>query len=80
MATKLMILRELNNLPDEALREVVKFISYLKKCQKKTSASKRNGKALAGKQATAIKKWAGCNLGSGYTGRDHDAILYGDKG
>ena len=80
MAAKPMILRELNNLPDEALREVAKFISHLKKCQEKTHAAKRNGKALASKQATAIKKWAGRNLGKGYAGRDHDAILYGDKG
>ena len=36
MAAKPMILRELNNLPDEALREVAKFIRHLKKCQKAT--------------------------------------------
>lgn len=79
MAAKPTILRELSNLPDEALKEVASFISRLKKCREKTHAPKHNGKALAGKQATAIKKWAGRNLGSGYTGRDHDAILYGDK-
>jgi len=80
MAAKPMILRELNNLPDEALREVAKFIRHLKKCQKDTHVPKHNGKALAGKQVAAIKKWAGRNLGSGYTGREHDTILYGDKG
>ena len=80
MSVKPTIFRELNHLPDEALREVAKFISHLKKCQEKTHAAKRNGKALASKQATAIRKWAGRDLGNGYKGRDHDAILYGDKG
>lgn len=80
MTAKRMIFRELKNLPDQALREVAKFISYLKKCQQKTEGSKSKSKDLAGKQALAIKKWAGSNLGSGYTGRDHDAILYGDRG
>jgi hypothetical protein len=35
------------------------------------------GKALAKKQLVVIKKWAGANLGPGFAGRDHDAILYG---
>ncbi|MGZ8444611.1 MAG: hypothetical protein ACXWX7_21090 [Candidatus Binatia bacterium] len=80
MAAKPKLLRELNNLPEDALKEVASFISHLKKCRDRKRSPKHNGKVLAGRQAVAIKKWAGRNLGSGYSGRDHDAILYGDKG
>jgi len=80
MAAKPMILRELNNLPDDALKEVARFISHLKKCEKKSRAPKHRGKALASQQTAAIKKWAGRDLGGGYAGRDHDTILYGDRG
>jgi hypothetical protein len=79
MAAKPSLLRELDQLPDAALKEVASFISRLKKCQDKKLSPKHNGKALAGRQTVAIKKWAGRNLGDGYAGRDHDAILYGDK-
>jgi hypothetical protein len=79
MAAKPSLLRELNQLPDAALKEVASFISYLKKCQEKKSP-KQDGRVLAGRQAMSIKKWAGRNLDAGYTGRDHDAVLYGDKG
>lgn len=36
--------------------------------------------ALAKKQTAAIKKWAGANLGAGFSGRNHDEILYGSNG
>ncbi len=40
MAAKPTILRELNELPDEALREVAKFISHRKECYKKAATPK----------------------------------------
>jgi hypothetical protein len=75
-----MILRELEKLPPNDLKEVERFVGQLKKSQGKRQTSARNGKVLARKQIAAIKKWAGRDLGRGYTGRDHDRILYGDKG
>lgn len=80
MAAKPMILRELEKLPANDLKEVEKFVGQLKKSQGKRQTLARNGKVLARKQIAAIKKWAGRNLGRGFTGRDHDRILYGDKG
>jgi len=80
MASRENLLRQLNQLSDEAIDEVGRFVSHLKKCQVKSRSSKKNDKTLAGKQSAAIKKWAGRNLGPGYAGRDHDRILYGDKG
>ncbi|MDP9128850.1 MAG: hypothetical protein M3N35_00525 [Candidatus Binatota bacterium] len=77
MAAKPRLLRELNNLPEDALKEVANFITHLKKCRERKQSPKRNGKSLASRQAVAIKKWAGRNLGNGYSGRDHDAVLYG---
>ena len=79
MAAKPMILRELEKLPPDALKEVEKFISQLKRPKKKQTPG-QNGKVLAKKQTAAIKKWAGRNLGAGFTARDHDRILYGDNG
>jgi hypothetical protein len=80
MAAKQMILRELEKLPIDALKEVERFVDQLKRSQRKRQTSARNGRMLAKKQRAAIKKWAGRNLGAGFTGRDHDEILYGDKG
>ena len=80
MAAKPMILRELEKLSRDDLREVERFVGHLKKSQGKRQALARNGKVLAKKQVAAIKKWAGRNLGRGFTGRDHDRILYGDNG
>lgn len=80
MAAKPSLLPELNQLSDAALKEVASFISRLKKCQEIKFSPKRNDRALAGRQAAAIKKWAGRDLGDGYTSRDRDAILYGAKG
>jgi len=69
------ILRELNELPEDALKEVEEFITFLK-YRERRQAVDRNGKVLAKKQLSAIKKWAGKNLGAGFAGREHDAILY----
>lgn len=79
MAAKPMILRELEKLPPDALKEVEKFVGQLKRSKKKQPRT-QNGKALAERQTAAIKKWAGKNLGPGFTARDHDSILYGDDG
>ena len=80
MAAKPMILQELEKLPPNDLKEVERFVEQLKKSQGKRRTLPRNGKVLARKQIAAIRKWAGRNLGRGFTGRDHDRILYGDKG
>ena len=77
MAAKPKILQELEGLPEDALKEVEEFISFLKKYGNRQSVD-RNGKMLAKKQLSAIKKWAGKNLGAGFAGREHDAILYGE--
>ena len=78
MAGKPKILRELDELPDDALKQVEEFIIFLKKYKKRQHEVNRNGKVLAEKQLSAIKKWAGKNLGTGFAGRDHDAALYGE--
>jgi len=80
MAAKPMILRELEKLPPNDLKEVERFVGQLRKSQGNKRTLARNGKVLARKQIASIKKWAGRNLGRGFTGRDHDRILYGDKG
>lgn len=76
MATERDILRALEGLPPALLEEVKDFIISLKE----NRASKRPGltaKALAKRQVEAIKKLAGANLQPGFSGREHDQILYG---
>ena len=80
MAAKPMIFRELERLPVKALEEVEKFVGQLKQSRSSGRTPALNGKMLAKKQITAIKKWAGRNLEAGFAGRDHDKILYGDNG
>ena len=80
MAAKPMILRELEKLPANDLKEVEKFVGQLMKAEGKGQTLPRNGKVLARTQTAAIKKWAGRDLGRGFNSRDHDRILYGDKG
>jgi hypothetical protein len=70
------ILRALEGLPQNSLREVEAFINVLKKNKGKTQATYRNGEELAKKQLSAIKKWAGSMLKEGFSGREHDAVLY----
>ena len=76
MAGKPEILRALEGLPEESLNEVKEFIDSLKKQNGKAHATRRSGVSLARKQVFAIKKWAGKTLKAGFSGREHDAILY----
>lgn len=76
MAGKPEILRALEGLPQDSLREVKAFIDSLKKQNGKRHAAGRNGELLARKQLSAIKKWAGRMLKEGFSGREHDAVLY----
>jgi hypothetical protein len=76
MTTEREILQALEGLPTSALEQIKDFISFLKE----TKGPRRpllTEKAIAKKQIAAIKKWAGTNLGPGFSGREHDAILYG---
>jgi hypothetical protein len=77
MAARAKILRELEGLPEETLKEVERFIACLKKYRGGKQIADRNGKGLAKKQFSAIKRWAGKDLGAGFAGREHDAVLYG---
>jgi hypothetical protein len=76
MADKPEIVRALEGLPQDSLKEVKKFIDSLKKSNGKKHASGRNVELVAKKQISAIKKWAGETLTDGFSGRDHDAVLY----
>ncbi|HJX11782.1 MAG TPA: hypothetical protein VJ733_14950 [Candidatus Binatia bacterium] len=79
MEAKPVILRELDDLPADAVREVIEFIRYVKKRRKTRETLSGREKDVARKQFLAIKKWAGKNLGNGFSGRDHDKILYGEN-
>jgi hypothetical protein len=57
------------------MSQVKDFIVFLKE-QHVAKHPSRSGKTLATKQAAAIKKWAGAQLGPGFSGREHDAVLY----
>lgn len=76
MAGKPEILRALEGLPEDSLKEVKEFIDSLKKQNGKRYATGRGGTSLARRQMLAIKKWAGRTLKAGFPGREHDAILY----
>ena len=78
MTTEHEILHALEGLPPTAVRQVKDFIAFLKE-QQATKSPPRSPKLLARKQVTAIKKWAGAQLRQGFSGRDHDTILYGSK-
>ncbi|OGQ78941.1 MAG: hypothetical protein A3G40_07115 [Deltaproteobacteria bacterium RIFCSPLOWO2_12_FULL_57_22] len=71
------ILRAIEGLPQDSLKEVKEFIDSLKKYKSKRPAAGRNGELLAKRQLCAIKKWAGRSLQAGFSGREHDAVLYG---
>ena len=79
MAAKPMILREYEKLPVDAQREVVRFVERLRKSCSMTKRPALNGKMDAKSQASSIKKWVGKISGNGFSGRDHDKILYGDR-
>ena len=76
MAGKPEILRALDGLPQDSLKEVKEFIDSLKKHNGKRRATGRNGELVAKKQISAIKKWARSTLKEGFSGREHDAVLY----
>ena len=75
MTTEQDILQALEGLPASAFAQIKDFILFLK--EKGSQRPLLKQKALAKKQIAAIKKWAGTNLGPGFSGREHDAILYG---
>jgi hypothetical protein len=76
MAGKTEILRALEELPEESLKEVKEFIDSLKKRNGRARTTGPNGTVLAKKQLSAIKKWAGTRLKVGFSAREHDAVLY----
>jgi hypothetical protein len=77
MTAKPKILREFENLPADAQKEVPGLLSHMNKFFSKWKAPVRSSKTIAKAQAASIKKWAGKITGDGFTGRDHDKILYG---
>lgn len=76
MPGKSELMRALERLPEDSLKDVKEFIESLKKHNRKKRAPGRNGKLLAQKQISAIKKWAGSTLKAGFSGREHDTVLY----
>jgi hypothetical protein len=76
MTTQRDILRALQGLPPEALEQVTDFILFLKEAKGRRCYPVAE-EELAQRQVAAIKKWAGENLGPGFSGKEHDAILYG---
>jgi hypothetical protein len=78
MSTEREILQALAELPPAVVTQVKDFIVFLKERHAAKSLP-QSRKQLARKQATAIKRWAGTDLGPGFSGREHDAILYGGK-
>ena len=71
----LRIIEALEGLPPAALEQVKDFILFLK-----ASAGQQRlplaGNELAKRQLAAIKRWAGKDLGPGFSAKEHDAILY----
>ena len=76
MAGKAEIFRALEDLPQKSLKQVKAFIDSQKEHHGEGRATERNGTMLAKKQIAAIKKWAGTPLKSGFSGREHDSVLY----
>ena len=76
MAAKPEILRALEGLPQDSLKEVKEFVDYLKKQNGKRRAAGRSGALVAKKQVSCIRKWAGRKLKEGFSGREHDLVLY----
>ncbi len=76
MAGKPEILRALEGLSEESLKDVQEFIDSLKKRNGRRHAVGRNDGLLAKRQISAIARWAGTRLKDGFSGREHDIILY----
>jgi hypothetical protein len=70
------IIEALEGLPPATLEQVKDFILFLK-AGKGRRQPPLAGKELAKRQVAAIKRWAGKDLGPGFSGKEHDAILYG---
>jgi len=77
MAGKPEILKALEGLPQDSLKQVKEFIDSLKKQNGKRRATDRRGALVAKKQISVIRKWAGRKLKEGFSGREHDLVLYG---
>ena len=69
------IVRALDGLREDSLRAVKAFIDSLKERNGESRTAGRNGRMLAKKQLSAIKKWAGTTLKVEFSGREHDAVL-----
>ena len=69
------ILQALEDLPPAAVEQVKDFIAFLR-TRKGMLRPLEVEKEVARKQTLAIKKWTGANLGQGFSGREHDAVLY----
>jgi hypothetical protein len=70
------IIEVLEGLPAAALEQVKDFLLFLKESKGRRRLPLA-GKELAKRQGAAIKRWAGKDLGPGFSGKEHDAILYG---
>jgi hypothetical protein len=79
MAGKQEIIRTLDDLTPDSLDEVKEFINCLKKVKKNGRRRFAKPELVAKKQFAAIKRWAGQKLPAGFSGRDHDRVLYGAK-
>lgn len=76
MATERETLQALKGLSPTALERVKELALSLRADQgvKRPSSSERE---IARKQMSAIKKWEGKGRGQGFSGREHDRVLYG---
>lgn len=76
MPGKSEILKAIEELPQDSLDQVKEFIDSLKKQNGKRRSHERSGPLVAKKQLFTIKKWAGKKLSDGFSGREHDLVLY----
>ena len=73
----LEIIEALEGLPPATLEQVKDFILFLKASEGQRRRP-LSGIELAKRQVAAIKRWAGKDLGPGFSAKEHDAILYGN--
>jgi hypothetical protein len=79
MSGKHEIIRALDDLAPDSLDQIKVFIDSLKKGKKNGRRISGKPELVAKKQYAAIKKWAGKKLRGGFSGREHDRVLYGEK-
>lgn len=77
MATESEIVQALEGLPPAVLEQVKDFIGFLKE-KNGPRRLPQTERRVAKAQLAAIKKWAGAVLAQGFSGREHDTILYGN--